>query len=753
MQRLVVPAFVCMLGLAGAAYGQLTMQESQVVVPQTRAMQTETAPVLDGNVVDDPAYSSSQPIIDFWQTTPNHGDAASERTEVRVVYTDRALYVGVVCYDREPERIIVSDSRRDAPLDETDSFAFILDTYLDGQNGFVFGTNPAGIEFDAQVTKEGQGGFFSRQQAGSGGGFNINWDGSWDVRTQISDIGWSAEFEIPFRTLRFPTSDVQTWGANFQRNIRRHNERAFWTRMPRQYDLNRVSRAGRLSGLGVPQPRNLQVTPYALGQADRQVVESDQTDTNLGQDVGVDLKYSLTPGMTLDATYNTDFAQVEVDEQQINLDRFSLFFPEKRPFFLENAGLFSVGVSEFSGQEVELFFSRRIGIGPAGEAIPILGGARMSGQVAGLNVGLLNMQTEEVAGAAAANNFSVARVRKDLPNRSSVGLMATNRLSTSSVTLDREGDDLPADGNQTVALDGRYGIGEYLNLSGFVARTFSPHLSGQEYAYNLNVSYVSNVWRLNSTYTEVADNFNPEMGFLRRSSEYRKLTGLVWYTWRPEALIGLHEIRPHVSYQGFWDFTGFQEGGRWHIDTHWEWKNGHEIHTGINLTREGVHDVFEISRDVFVEPGTYDHAEAQLVFITNQGAKISFSSRNFIGGFFGGWRNNLSGILRVRANEALTAEFNLSYNDISLPGGDFVTNLFRARVSYSFTPRLYVQSLFQYNDSAEIWSANLRLGWLQAANTGLFIVFNEVSETTEIFGAPQQRSITIKYSRLFNVLR
>lgn len=753
MARLVLPVFVCMLSLAGAANGQLTMQESQVDVPQTRAVQTETAPTLDGNVADDPAWDSSLPIVDFWQTTPNHGDAASERTEVRVVYTDRALYVGVICYDREPDRIIVSDSRRDAPLDETDSFAFILDTYLDGQNGFVFGTNPAGIEFDAQVTKEGQGGFFSRQQAGSGGGLNINWDGSWDVRTQITDIGWSAEFEIPFRTLRFPAADIQTWGANFQRNIRRHNERSFWTRMPRQYNLYRVSRAGRMSGLGVPQPRNLQVTPYLLGQADRQAVEPSGTDTNLGQDVGVDLKYSLTPSMTLDATYNTDFAQVEVDEQQINLDRFSLFFPEKRPFFLENAGLFSVGVSEFSGQEVEIFFSRRIGIGPRGEAIPILGGARTSGQVAGLNVGLLNMQTDEVAGVVAANNFSVARVRKDLPNRSSLGFMAANRLSTSTVKLDVPADDLPADGNQTVALDGRLGVGEYLNVSGFLARTFSPHLEGQEYAYNLNVSYVSNVWRLNSTYTEVADNFNPEMGFLRRSSEYRKLTGLVWYTWRPEQLFGLHEIRPHVSYQGYWDFGGFQETGRWHIDSHWEWKNGYEIHTGINLTREGVVDVFEISRGVFVDPGTYDHAEAQLVFITNQGAKISFYSRNFIGGFFGGWRNNLSGILRVRANEALTAEFNLSYNDISLPGGDFVTNLFRARISYSFTPRLYVQSLFQYNDSAEIWSANLRLGWLQAANTGLFIVFNEVSETTDFLGVPQQRSITIKYSRLFNVLR
>ncbi len=743
----------CVIGLLAiphAVFGQAGMPEAVGDTPQLRAMSTDTPPVLDGAVLGDPGYDGVDPVVAFWQTTPDHGDASSERTEVRVVYSDRAMYVGVICYDREPGRIIVSDSRRDSPLDETDSFTFILDTYHDGQNGFVFGTNPAGIEFDAQVTKEGQGAFFGRQQVGSGGGVNVNWDGSWTVRTQITTEGWSAEFEIPFRTLRFPREDIQTWGINFQRNIRRRNERAFWTQLPRQYNLYRVSRAGRLTGLVVPQPRNLQITPYALGQADRRFEAAPASIESTGE-FGIDLKYSLTPGLTLDATYNTDFAQVEVDEQQINLDRFSLFFPEKRPFFLENAGLFSVGVSEFSGQEVELFFSRRIGIGPDGEAIPILGGARVSGQVRGLNVGLLNMQTARVERIVGGNNFTVGRLRKDLPNRSAIGIMAAQRRSTN--TVHDESDPPPPGANQTIAFDGRVGFGEYLNLSGFAARTFSPHLDGDEYAFNVNVDYVSNVWRLNSTYTEIADNFNPEVGFLRRSSEYRKITGLVFYTYRPEDAFGLHEIRPHVSYQGYWDFGGFQETGRWHIDSHWEFKSGNEVHTGFNITREGVREDFEISSGVWVEPSTYDHIEAQIVLTTDQGRKVSLSSRNVIGGFFGGWRTNLQGTLRVRANEALTAEFNLSHNDISLPGGDFSANLLQARVSYSFTPRMYIQSLFQYNDNADIWSANLRFGWLHAANSGLFLVFNEVSETADFWGMPTQRSITVKYSRLFNVLR
>ena len=740
-----------LLVLCAESRGQTasTTPDEGIDRPHVLAYRVAQAPVLDGEVVHDETYALSAPITELWQTTPNNGAPASERTEIRIVYTDRALYIGITCFDREPDAIIVSDSRRDAPLDETDSFSFILDTYLDGQNGFVFGTNPAGIEYDAQVSKEGQGGFGARQQSGSGGGFNINWDGSWNVRTSINEHGWSAEFEIPFKTLRFPRAQEQVWGLNFQRNIRRRNERAFWARMPRQYTLSRVSQAGRLEGLVVSQPRNLQATPYVLGQSARQFTVDPASVENTAE-FGVDLKYSITPALTLDATYNTDFAQVEVDELQINLDRFNLFFPEKRPFFLENAGLFSVGVSEFSGQEVELFFSRRIGIGPSGEPIPILGGGRLSGQLAGLNVGLLNMQTQQVADIAPGHNFSVARLRKDLPRRSSIGVMATNRTATTGSRNQFDNED-----NQTLAVDGRLGIGQYLQISGLAARSYSPHLSGAEYAYNGNINYVSNVWRINATITEVADNFNPAMGFLRRNSEYRKLTGLVLYAWRPDDLFGLLELRPHISYQSYWDFGGFQETARLHIDNHWEWKSGFEIHTGVNFTTEGVAQPFNIADEVVVAADSYHHAEAQLVLITNQGKKISFSSRNYIGGFFGGSRASLSGTLRVRANEALTAEFVLYYNDVNLPGGDFRTNLWRARISYSFTPRIYVQSLLQYNDDADIWSANLRFGWLQAANSGFFLVFNEVSDTAEQFGfdSPLSRSITLKYSRLFDVLR
>ncbi len=745
LRRFLVMLVPCLV--LGAAAGPVSRGQTLVTeptapeVPRAVAVFGDAVPVLDGDVLNDAAWTHIPPLTGFWQTTPDEGRPASERTEVRLLYTETALYVGVVCFDREPARIIVSDSRRDASLDETDSFRFILDTYRDGQSGFVFGTNPAGIEYDAQVSTEGQGSFGGgRQQAGSGGGFNINWDGAWNVRTRISETGWSAEFEIPFRTLRFPRGRQQTWGVNFQRSIRRRNEDAYWAKLPRQYDLNRVSRAGRLDSLVVPNPRNLKVTPYVLGQSTRDFTLDDDASDTAG-DFGVDVKYSLTPSLTLDATYNTDFAQVEVDEQQVNLDRFSLFFPEKRPFFLENAGLFSVGESG----EVELFFSRRIGLGPNGEAIPILGGGRVSGQVGGLNVGLLTMQTESVRGVAPTNNFAVARIRKDLPNRSSAGVLFTNRLGTGGQAPDE-------DHNQTFALDGRLGLGRYGQVAGFAAMTNTPGRDGPAHAFNLEARYDSEAWLLNASYTEVARDFNPEVGFLRRGS-YRKPTFLVFHRIRPQGFLGLHELRPHVSYRGYWDFGGFQETGYLHVDNHWEWKNGYELHTGVNFTREGVKEAFEIVEGVVVPPGTYDHREAQLVGFTNQGARVSLRVDATLGGFFGGDRVTLGPTLRMRASEAFTSEFSLQHNDVRLPGGAFTAMLFRARLSYAFTPRLYVQSLVQYNDQADLWSANLRLGWIRTANTGLFVVFNQTNGLDGLPGDPQSRSVTVKYSHLFDVLR
>ncbi len=708
--------------------------------PQTEAYALTRAPVLDGDVLGDPAWQNVVPASGFWQIQPAEGRPASQKTEVFVGFTDESLYIGVIAWDDNPAGIIVTDSRRDSALDNTDSFQVVIDGLYDRQNGFVFGTNPAGIEYDGQVTKEG-----SSQFGSGGGGFNLNWDASWNVRARISDIGWSAEFEIPFRTLRYGSGSPgeggrQVWGINFQRNIRRNNEIAFWAPLSRQRNLYRVSEAGTVHGIAPPAQRNLKITPYVLGRAERGgTLDGTETD----QEVGVDLKYSVTPSLTLDATWNTDFAQVEADEQQVNLDRFSLFFPEKRPFFLENAGQFAVGNPE----EVELFFSRRIGVGPGGIPIPIEGGLRLSGKLGGsTNVGFLHMADEGVAGLAPANDYTVARVSQELANRSSLGFLVVNRDGDGSLSAPGSDDE-----NQTYAVDGRWGIGDNLLLEAWVARTETPGLSDRDMAYAMKADYSSATWASRLSFTEVRENFNPEVGFLSRRA-YKRGEGFVMRRIRPDDLWGLLEIRPHVSYRGFWDFDGFQETGFLHLDTHWEWKTGTEIHTGYNFTKEGVKQPFEIVDGVTVQPGTYDHGEAQIIFFTDQSAPLSINTRLVAGGRFGGDRLNFEPTLRYRVGERFSSELAISYNDFDLPveNGDFSVTLARLRLSYSFTPKMLLQALVQHNDETDVLASNLRFSWLQTANSGLFLVYNEIDERG-VGGLPRGREFILKYSRIFDV--
>ncbi len=732
-----------------------------------RAVRLQSPPVIDGDVIEDPAWRAAPVASGFSQTNPDDGRPASEETEIRVGFTDDTLYIGIVCHDPAPEEILLSEARRDSSLNDTDSVLVVLDTFHDRQNGFVFGTTPAGQEYDGQVTNNGGGGGFSfgRQFGGSLSGFNLNWDGSWQVKARVGGFGWSAELAIPFRTLRFAGGGRQTWGINFQRSIRRRSETAFWSPLARQFNLHRVSAAGALEGLELPRQRNLQLVPYALGQLDRDWVA--RGPSNVGGNAGADVKYGVTSSLTLDLTVRTDFAQVEVDEQQINLDRFSLFFPEKRPFFLENAGSFTAG----HPGEVDLFFSRRIGIGPGGEAVPIVGGARLSGKVGRLRVGLLDLQTETLWGTnqagereriAPANNFGVARFGWELPNRSGVGVLFTSRQATVGGPA---GEPWQDDFGRTYAADGRWGIGRYLLLSGFVAGTetgppgaVAEPPVGHHLAWHAGGRYDAPAWLLSASFTEIGGAFDPQVGFLRRQG-YRKLEGLTMHRWRPESLLGIKELRPHVWSYVYLKPDGFQETRFIHLDNHTEWRNGFVVHTGVNFTREGVLDSFDIDPSpdsrVLVEPGSYDHAEAMLLLETSAALPVALDTSLIAGGFFGGTRVSPRGTLRVRAGDRLGAEARWEHNRIRLPAGSFVANLVAARVSYSFTPRMFVQGLAQFSDSFHAWSSNLRFGWLRDANTGLFVVYNENLDTRPGWRGwtANNRSVVIKVSWLFDVFQ
>ena len=699
----------------------------------------EDSPVIDGNILGEKLWDKVPIIENLKQIKPDYGLPASEKTSIRVAYTNKSFFVAVVCYDTAPDNIVISDSRRDADLNDEDSFLFILDTYNDQQNGFLFGTNASGMEYDAQINNEGEGNFSSnRQQGGVIGGTNINWDASWEVKTESGDYGWSAEFSIPLKSIRFNSGNDKIWGINFQRNISKRSETAYWANLPLGFDIKRLSLAGKMTGINLKSPKNLKVIPYALTQVAQDKIISKKNSSKV--DFGGDIKYSLTPGLTLDLTYNTDFAQVEVDDQQVNLDRFNLFFPEKRPFFLENAGQFSVG----SPGEVDLFFSRRIGIGDGGSLVPIIGGSRVSGKVGQTNVGLLNMFTDEVEIdgdiGIVKNNYSVARVNHDF---------AKSRSSLGGLFVNRNGIGISDDYNSVFALDGKLGLGKKAQITGYISKSTTPGIKSREHAFKILAVYNWNGWNLRAGYTEVGEGFNPEVGFLQRSA-FKKPEFLIFKQWRPKNTGKFLEVRPHVSYRGYWNFNNTQETGFLHIDNHWVWESGFEIHTGINFTKETVLEAFPISL-VTIDPGIYDHKEFQFVMFTNPNNKTSFRNRTYIGGYFGGSRISSSNKVNLRLGDKFNAETNFNYNRLKLPNGLTNVVITGVRLAYSFTPRMFLQSLVQYNNVSEITSVNARFGWLKNANTGLFVVINIVKDN-DFLNQLNNQSITIKYSYQFDLL-
>lgn len=712
--------------------------------PRAAAIRLQTDPVIDGEVLQDELWEQHAPFDGLTQIRPYSGQPASERTDIRIAHTETMLYVAVVCYDSEPDKLVVSDARRDASLDGTDSFLFIIDTYHDRQNGFLFGTNSLGIEYDAQVDNEGQGNFNNnRQQGGTIGGFNLNWDASWEVKAKVGDFGWSAEFAIPLKTIRFASGSDKVWGLNIQRNIRKTNEVAYWAPLPIQFDIKRLSLAGELTGLNLKSPGNLKFIPYVLYNAERDYAR-EPVKTKNRVDAGADIKYSVTPSLTLDLTYNTDFAQVEVDQFQINLDRFNLFFPEKRPFFLENAGFFSVG----SPGEVDLFFSRRIGIANTGQIVPIIGGARLSGRQNKTNVGMLTMFTDEATFTSSSdttsvfrNNFNVVRINQQVGQRSTIG----------GIFVSREGiSESQNDYNHVFAMDGKLGIGKKAQLSGFFARSESPGSISDGTAFKFQSQYEWNGLNLNLAYTQVDDSFDPQVGFLFRKG-FRKPEFLILKQVRMNGKLGgMLEIRPHVSYRGFWDFDGFQQTGFLHIDNHWVWKSGLEIHTGINFTQEGSVDDFAIPGIGVTHPaGSFHNQEAQIVFMTNPSKKLYFNTRHIIGGYFSGSRGAHSGTIGYRVGDRFNSEFTFNHNDILLLENKYVTDVMGMRLSYAFTARMILQGFFQYNSAADLASTNIRFNLLEQANTGLFLVYNEVWEQGHVLN----RSLTLKYTHIINVLR
>ena len=712
-------------------------------------------PVIDGRV-NDAAWEAVQPYTDFTQQDPAEGAPATERTEVRLIVGRGHVYIGIVCFDRDPTKIILSQARRDAPLNDTDSVIVVVDTFNDNQNAFVFGTNPIGIEYDGQVAREGQtsgltfqGGAGGTQRGGISA-FNPNWDGDWTVKAQVTDRGWEAELAIPLKTLRYATGLNRTWGFNVLRNIRHKDEQVYLAPIPRGFDIYRVSLAAKVSGLDLPPRRDIKLIPSALGSINKDFTRGtgDQLDRN--GDAGLDVKWGIRPNLTLDATINTDFAQVEADEEQVNLTRFDLFFPEKRPFFLENASTFQFG----QPQSIDLFFTRRIGLSPTGVPIDILGGGRLSGKVAGnWNVGVLNIQTDGLTvGAqrvAPDTNYSVLRAQREV-GRSSYGAIFVGRYATgdaaeASVTK----------WNRAYGVDANVQIGPNHRVSSFIARTDTSGTGGSDYAGRAFYNFTNNVWQISGGYSQVGDRFNPEVGFLPRRG-YRRPEFRVFFQPQPKTIRWIRRVAPHVSYNSYWGFNGRLQSSSMHVHPleiqpaqggrfGWFFDRNQDspLATFVVYNRDG--------RRVAIAPGQYTWYQHAFEYHHDPSARVTGTIRARVGRFYDGDMHALEITSGYRLSSRMSASVGWTRQDIELPGGSFVANLVPMKASYAFTTLASVSALLQYNGQTAQFSSNIRLALLNRSGTGLFVVYNDRQDTTSFTPAETLgRSFIVKYTRLFD---
>lgn len=504
---------------------------------------------IDGKL-DEPAWAKAPVAAGFIQNEPRPNQPASEQTEVRTLYDDECIYFGFVMSDSQSKDLVINELKKDFGTNDGDAIEIILDTFHDERNGYIFSTNAAGAKYDAQMINEGR-------------ELNSSWDGIWYVKTSRSSEGWVAEMAIPLKTLKFQRSDIQTWGINFHRNLRSHgrNEDDFWSPLPRIYGLDRVSLAGTLEDLeGIKPGINLKLKPYfssSLAKSGNKHYKGDA-------DLGFDAKYGLTTGITWDFTYNTDFSQVEADQQQINLTRFDLFFPEKRDFFLENSGIFQfgagtnmIGLADFGpppggapppgmeDNDMIFFFSRRIGLSNDGAAIPILGGTRLTGRAGGWEFGCLDMQQKAMENID-ATNFAVGRVRRNISANSDIGIMMTNKEAGESGY------------NRVVGGDANFRFGQYTAAHAFAVKSFSP-LAGKDtknMAARIGFEYQDRTYIFRVSYLDIQENFTNEMGFVPRTG-IRKFTGNPGYYWRPAATQKwLRSMNPHVDFQYILDPQG-----------------------------------------------------------------------------------------------------------------------------------------------------------------------------------------------------
>ncbi len=685
------------------------LQTSAQSVPKIAAFRTSETLKIDG-VLDETAWTNAEPIKDFRQQEPTEGEPASEKTEIRVLFDDKNLYFAIRAFDSEPLKINARELVRDASFSNDDKVEILLDTYHDKRNAFRFAVNPLGTQQDALITDEGR-------------DVNLSWDAAWISEGKIDAQGWTVEIAIPLTTLRFEQG-LDVWGFNVARLIRRKNEEDLWTSWQRSFGLERVSQAGELTGVGkIKRRRLIEVKPYLSGGWQQGVPRIGAQGTGAGANgkFGLEVaKIGITPSLTAEFTANPDFGQAEVDNQVVNLSRFSIFFPEKRDFFLENSGVFLFGRQGAN----QLFFTRRIGLNQRGQPIPIDYGAKITGKIGSYNVGFLQVQTR-TAGQSNTNlfvprqQFTVVRVKKDILKRSSIGAMFVNRQGATGFGGTKY--------NRAYGVDAEFNLTDHYTLSAFYARSVSPGIKSSVHSVRVNSVFENNKFRFIGVYEDVGKNFNPEVGFIEREG-IRQYFAQAAYKPRPTFLPFVRQMEFEVQTENYYDRRGNLSSRQHELSWETEFKN-----SAIFFFRpfEDVTDVltesFEIRPGIVIPSGTYHFNRPRVQFTSNQSKTVVLTARYKWGDFYSGKRDEVSAGITFRPNSHFFFDFSESYNNVRLPQGNFKTSLFAARMNYNFSRKFLTSTLLQLNSASRTSALNIRFRYIYRPNSDFFIIYNQTT--------------------------
>jgi hypothetical protein len=725
---------------AGGTAAVVTRAEDGAVT--VRATRIDRPISLDGRLTEE-VYAAVPRIDGFLQQEPDEGLPATEATEVWLLFDDRNIYVSARLHDSEPDRQVISEMRRDGlGTNDNESFGVVFDTFHDRRNGFLFQISLAGGLYDGYITDERD--------------MNRDFSTVWDGRTTRLADGWSLEMAIPFKSLRFPPEQGD-WGINLKRVVKWKNENQYLTRMPAALGrraVNKLSSAATLVGLETPQAhRNFELKPYGITglTTERPPLERGITDGR--GDGGVDLKVGITDGITADVTYNTDFAQVEEDEQQANLTRFSILFPEKRDFFLEGQGIFSFGGvasrppggggSGF-GNPMQtdvpvMFFSRRIGL-VDGQTVPIDVGGRITGKAGPYSIGLIDIRTAGVdSRALAATNFGVVRVKRDILRRSAVGVLFTDR-SESTVGSGH---------GRMAGIDGVFSFYENLNINTYVAGTDNPDAAGRDLSYRGQLDYNADTYGLQLERLAVDRNFVPDVGFMRRDA-FNRNSVYARYSPRPDS-----RVMRKLFYEGSFDYItnadNRLESRQALLSVKSELQNGDSLGVELAQNYESLAAPFEISPGVVIPEGGYGFKELHLIYNFGPQRPVSANVTVEYGQFYDGTRASVSASRgRLQVNPQLLLEPGVTINRVQMPEGDFTSTLLNTRVTYTVTPRMSTSALVQYNSDSASLSTNVRFRWEYQPGSDFFVVLTDNRDTLrQGFPELRNRALTVKLTRLF----